>query len=452
MDWRVILRTFGATLKYTRSAGEIAEVIRRFGFTSSVIVVLFIVVTNSIDAQSQQPGVVTVSQAVQEAIDKNLNLLAERYDIPIADARLVTARMRPNPTLIIATDNMDTLGTSFNETNFAGPPEYGIQVNWIIERGGKRRRRIAVAENARQVAMWRLLNATRALALDVRNAFVDALLAKENLALAQANLQSFDQIAQVNKPRVDAGTPAPVELGRIQLAALQLRRAALQAQTKLRVAKERLQLLMGRAVPAADFEIIDEPRSDPPAASLEEVERLAFGLRPDLQALRWDQARSLAEMRLQFAQGKVDYTVGVEYLRQQGIAGRGNMLGFYFSVPLPIFNRNQGEIERARLQWGQVEARIKALEAEILNEARNAWLQYKTARALLVDIETDMLRQAGQVLGAAELAYRGGKASFADLLDARRACNDTTQSYNEARAEYARSLYLIDSIIGKTPR
>jgi cobalt-zinc-cadmium efflux system outer membrane protein len=172
-------------------------------------------------------------------------------------------------------------------------------------------------------------------------------------------------------------------------------------------------------------------------------------LRPDLQALKWDQARSLAEVQLQLVQSKVDYSVGVAYIRQHGLAGRGNALGFIFSVPLPIFNRNQGEIERARMEQRQIEARISALEAEIRNEARNAWMQYETARALLAYIETDMIKQAGQVLSAMEFSYRRGEASFVDFLDARRACNETTQSYYEARAEYARSLFLIDSIIGK---
>jgi outer membrane protein, heavy metal efflux system len=435
--------------RYNRRAREFVELIRRLGFTSSVTVVLFAGVTTPVTAQSQQPRVVTVSRAVQEAVEKNLNLLAERYNVSVAEARIVTARMRPNPLLEIEADALDLLGTGFNNVNFAGPSEYEVGIDWIIERGGKRKRRIEVAENARHVAQWRLLNAARTLALEVRNAFVEALFAKESLALAQEHLRSFNQIVQVNKARVDGGALEPVELRRTQFAALQLQKSALQAQLKLRGAKERLQLLMGRAVAEADFDIIDEPRRDPPPASMEEVERLAFNLRPDLQALRYDQARSLAEVRLQLAQGKVDYIFGVEYLRQQGTAGKGNALGFSLVIPLPIFNRNQGEIGRARLEHRQVEARISAMEAEIRNEARNAWRQYETARELLAYIEADMLKHAGQVLSAMESSYRRGDASFVDFLDARRACIETTQSYNEARAEYARSLYLIDATIGR---
>jgi cobalt-zinc-cadmium efflux system outer membrane protein len=439
-------------IRYERRAGKIAEKIRRFGFASFVIAFLLIGVTNSGAAQSPQSGAVTVSQAVQEAIQKNVNLLAERYNVSIADALMVTARMRPNPLLSLYGNLLDLAGTGFDKQNAAGPPEYGIRIDWIIERGGKRQRRIDVAETARQVAQWRLINATRILAFDVQNAFVETLLAKETLALAREDLRSFNQIVQVNKVRVEVGDLAPVELRRTQLAALQLQNCVLQSQTKLRLAKERLQLLMGRAVPAADFDIIDEPRRDPPPVSLDEVERLALDLRPDLQALKCDQARLQAEIRLQLAQGKVDYSIGAEYRRQQGVAGRGNSLGFFFSIPLPIFNRNQGEIERAQREGWRLDARGAALEVEIRNEARNAWLQYETARALLADIENDMLKQARQVLDTMEFSYRRGEASFVEFLDARRASNETTQSYNEARAEYARSQYLIDSTIGKAPR
>ncbi|MBO0725242.1 MAG: TolC family protein, partial [Blastocatellia bacterium] len=160
-------------------------------------------------------------------------------------------------------------------------------------------------------------------------------------------------------------------------------------------------------------------------------------------------ARSVAELRSQIAQGKVDYTIGAEFRRQQGIAGTGNSLGFFFSVPLPVFNRNQGEISRAREERQQVEARTRALEAVIRNELDAAWRQYDTSRALLARIEGEMLDQARSVLISMEYSYRAGEASLVEFLGAQRAFNDTMQGYNEARAEYARSLYLIDSVTGK---
>jgi cobalt-zinc-cadmium efflux system outer membrane protein len=422
---------------------------RLFGFAGFFLAFLFNDAAHQVGAQSQQPAAVTVNQAVQEAVDKNLGLLAERYSVSIAEAQIITTRLRPNPVLSLYGDLLDLAGTGFNAQNTAGPPEYGIRTDWIIERGGKRQYRIDVAENAREVARWQLLNATRTLVLDVQSAFVETVQAKDNLALAQDNLKAFEQILRVNEARVNAGDLSVLELNRTRLARLQLQNTLLQAQSHLRVAKQRLQLLMGRVAPSEAFDVSGEQRRDPLPLTLDQIQQQALSLRPDLQALKRDQARSQADIKLQLAQGKVDYSFGTEFRRQQGLAGTGNSLGFFFSVPLPIFNRNQGEVARARQAEQQIERRIRALEAEVLNDVRTAYQQYDTARSLLATIETDMLKQAQQVRQTMEYSYRRGEAGFVDFLDAQRAFNDTMQTYNEARAEYARSLYAIESVSGK---
>ena len=161
-----------------------------------------------------------------------------------------------------------------------------------------------------------------------------------------------------------------------------------------------------------------------------------------------DQARSQAEIRNQLALGKVDYTVGTEYLRQADTA-QANTLGFFFQTNIPIFNRNQGEIERARQEQRQIEARIRAMEATIENDVEIAYQQYVTASATLEKVERKMVGKARDVRSITEYSYKRGEATFVEFLDAQRAYNDTMQAHNDARAEYARSLYVIDSISGK---
>jgi cobalt-zinc-cadmium efflux system outer membrane protein len=231
------------------------------------------------------------------------------------------------------------------------------------------------------------------------------------------------------------------------VAALQFQSAVRQAESRLAQAGYKLQNLMGRSVPSGAFDVTGELRREAAPATLDGVQSQAFEMRPDLLALRRDQARSQAELRSQIAQGKVDYTVGTEYHRQF-YNGHANALGVFFSAPLPVFNRNQGEIERARGEAGQAEARIRALEAGIQNEVRTAWVQYSTSRALLEDIERDLLGQARDVRDTMEYSYRRGEASLVEFLDAQRALNDARQSYNDARADYARSLYAMDAIAG----
>ena len=413
----------------------------------SVIVFVF---AGVLAAQSPPPDKVTVAQAVQEAIDRNLGLLAERYNLSVAEAKIVTAKLRPNPVFSAGLDYIDFLG-KFTSANAGGPTEWNARTDFVLERGGKRDARIAVAESSREVAKLNLLNTTRGLVLDVQNAFIDVLQAKDNVALARENLAAFQGIVSVNQTRVAAGDLARVELVRTQVAALQFQSAVRQAESKLRVATNKLQLLIGRVVPSPTFDVVGDLQRQAPPLELPALTSQALQMRPDVLALRSDQARSQAELRSQLAQGKVDYTVGTEYHREFH-NGNASALGVFFSAPIPLFNKNQGEIERARQEMAQAEARVKALQASVESDVRNAWLQYTTSRDLLESIERGLLTQAKDVRDTMEYSYRRGEASLVEFLDAQRAFNDARQSANDARADFARSLYTIDAISGKAVR
>jgi cobalt-zinc-cadmium efflux system outer membrane protein len=419
------------------------------------VIVSYLVSFSPCFAQSQSPAPpasesLTIEQAVAEALERNIGLLAERYNVSVAEAHVITARLRPNPVVSVEGDHLDLLGTDYNEINRAGPPEFSFRTDFVLERGSKRKSRIEVAENARNIAQLQLLNTIRGLVLDVQSAFVDVQLARDSLALAQENLKALNEIVEVNAVRVRAGDLADVELVRTRVAALQFQNSVRQAELRLYTAHGRLEVLLGRTSLSETVEVSGPLRRDAQTLSLEDLSQRASENRPDLLAQRQDQARSVSELRLQIAQGKVDYTVGTEYRRQQGLAGTGNSLGFFFSAPLPVFNRNQGEIERARREQAQIEARARSLEATIKNEVKMAYKQYSTASALLETIEKNMLAQARDVRQITEYSYKRGEATLIEFLDAQRAFNETMQGYNEARAEYARSLYLIDSISGKS--
>jgi len=391
---------------------------------------------------------ITLEQALAEALEKNLSLLAERVNISIAEARLITARLRPNPVLSAGGDHLDLLGTGFNEINNAGPEEFNLRTDFTIERGGKRSSRIAVAQHALGVAELEFLNAVRGLRLEVQSAFVEALLARHRVELARQNLEALNRIVEVNQVRWRAGDVAEVELIRSRVAALQQANALRRAELDLRTVLIRLQTLMGRARPAPDFDVLGELRRETRVAPLEEWLKIALENRPDLLALRRAVQRSAAELQLELARAKPDLTLGSEYRRQQGLAGTGNMLGFFVQIPLPVFDRNQGEIARAREELRQAELRVRALEASIRAEVESAYRQWQSSRESLEQIETAMLAQAREVRDITEYAYRRSEASLLEFLDAQRAFNETMQAYYEARAEYARSLYLLESSAG----
>lgn len=403
-------------------------------------------------AAAQEPkSALTLDQVLEEALGRNLRLLAERFNLSVGEARILQARLKPNPVLTIGGNYLDVLGASFDPVrSAAGPTEVNGRIDYLVERGQKRQQRIAVAEATKAVAELDLLNTTRNLVLNVQTGFTEVLLAKEQLALATESLGAFQRIVNINRTRVDAGDLSRVELVRSEVAALQFRNQVRQGESRLRLAKNRLQALMGRTVFSTDFETSGELRRDRVLVGQTDVLKAALTARPDLDSLRRDQARSLAEVRLQLAQGKVDYTVGAAYNRQLnvGTGKRGDSIGLFVSVPLPVYNRNQGEIERARQQQAQIETRIKSLEQEIAAEVANAYEEYSTSKALLETIEGSMLEQAKRVREVIEFSYRRGEATFVEFLDAQRTFNETMGGFNEARAQFARSLYSLDSIAG----
>jgi cobalt-zinc-cadmium efflux system outer membrane protein len=288
----------------------------------------------------------------------------------------------------------------------------------------------------------------RALKLEVQQAFIDLQLAQENLALTRENASSLDGIVTLNHVRVRGGDVAEVELLRSRIAALQSQQLVRGAELKVRTERRRLEGVIGRTPGVLAFEIETLERPAAITESQTDLQARALRARPDLRALQRTQARSQAEIRLQLAQGQIDLTVGGEYRRQQGLAGRGNSVGLFFSTPVPLFDRNQGNVARAHQEEHQADTRVRQLEQVIAGEVDVAAAQYAIADAMLRTVEADMLTQARDVRAITDFAYRRGEATLIEFLDAQRAFNETMQAWNEARAEYARSVFLVRAAVG----
>jgi outer membrane protein, heavy metal efflux system len=409
-------------------------------------VFLLLLSVDYLSAQSAAP--LTLDEAVSEAIAKNLALMAERQNVPIAEARMVEAALRPNPRLSFNSDYMDWLRTNLDNQT-AGPPEFSTRFDYTVETGGKRQRRVDLAAAVKSVAELQLRESIRQLILTVQNTFVDLLAAQESQALARENLKVFNEILKVNEAKVKAGELAGVDLARTRVAQQQLENAVRQSELRVRTASNNLQHLLGRPSSSKDFTAAGSLRSDPQPLVYEELRADALRNRPDLLATLKDQDRSVADERLQRANAKPDLTFGVAFQRQYAYTD-GKLFGAYVNFALPIYDRNQGEILRAQREGGQTRMRARALESAIAAEVENAYQQYQTAQDLLQRISGQLLKDAREVREITEYSYRRGEASLLEFLDAQRAYNDAVQSYNDARTDYTRSLYLIDAVTGRS--
>jgi outer membrane protein, heavy metal efflux system len=401
------------------------------------------------DAQRASGQTLTIGQAIDEAIQHNLSLLAERSRLAVADAALVTARLRPNPVTSASADHLDLLGTGFNEVNNGGPPEYALRVDVPLERGSKRDKRIEVASIERTIAETELANAVRQLQMDVTLACIDVLAARATRALVADTLRALEELSRVNRARLTAGAIPPVESTRADVAMLQFRANAVRAELDLATATARLRTLLGRPVddPVELADALAGPEVSP-VPELMQVQEVALGTRPDLRVLQLGRDRSIADLRLQEAIGHIDYTVGAEYRRQDGVSGRSNSLGFFFSAPLPIWNRNQGEIARAGAEGDQVARQIDARRAGVKAEVQTAFHEFVTTRDLVADMQRDLLPPATSARDIAAYTYRAGASSLLELLDAQRAFNDSMQSFLDAQASLRRAAARLNAAVG----
>jgi outer membrane protein, heavy metal efflux system len=391
----------------------------------------------------------TIAQAADEAVQHNLTLIAQKANLTIAETQMLTARLRPNPVASFSADHLDVLGTGFDESNNGGPPEIAFRVDLPIERAGKREKRVDLAAASRAVAEAQFEDAVRTLRADVTLACIDVLAARATRDLVADNLRAFEELARVNRARADAGSIAPVESTRSQVAMLQFRSTAVRAQLDLSTALSRVRVLLGRS-PAEQLDIAGDLRLLPSSTSpnLEAVQQVALSTRPDLRALQLSQAKSVADLRLQEALGRIDYTVGAEYRRQQGIAGKSNSLGVFISAPLPLLNRNQGEVARAGAERDQTSSQIVATRAQILADVEVAFHEYDVNRDLVAAIEHDLIQPATSAREISTYTYRAGGSSLVELLDAQRAFNDTMQSYLDAQAALRRAAARLNAATG----
>ena len=263
---------------------------------------------------------ITIDDAVRLALESNPNLAAERLNVQVAQTAVQTASLRPNPVL---TASLSRPEAALVDAGIS-PDEEIVRGDFVFEGGGKRGRRIEQATLAKSVTELQVQNTARQLMLDAERAFIDVQAAKANVDLARDALKAFNDIVDLNATRVRAGDLAAVELSRTRLAALQVENDVREQESKLRVAQNHLSLLIGRGPDGSSLEIAGDFRRPPPDVDYATLLRRALEARPDLQALKADQARSTADLRLQIANGRIDYTVSAEYHRQSSSAISGN--------------------------------------------------------------------------------------------------------------------------------
>jgi cobalt-zinc-cadmium efflux system outer membrane protein len=404
---------------------------------------IFFLTICALPSNAQQPTY-TWDQIHELFLKSNPTVRAQAQSVVSNRAAEVTASLRPNPTFQ-------------NDTTSATVGFYQE-----FEVGGKRGARIKSAQLATQISQTDAEDARRTLTLNLRLAFVSALQAKSDLQFARENLTNYQKTIDINTEMLRQGAISRADFLKIQLEMLQFQSDLDDATLELKTAKANLRGLLGSANLPGDFDIQGELKAIPFDMDLNALERLALQNRPDLKSADTGRLKAVADLKLARANRWPDPTIGVSYLHTGNEIGgpdwfqplypkgsSSNAMGLGIaSIPIPIFNRNQGEVARARSEQLRAEFLDEAARNQVLQDVESAYAAFMSSRERVHLYEETHLAYAKESLDIEDYAFHKGGASILDFLDAERTYRATQLAYRQQLAAYLSNLAALQTSAG----
>jgi cobalt-zinc-cadmium efflux system outer membrane protein len=390
----------------------------------------------ALPADAQVPlARLTVDEAVTAALQHNPSLRAKTLELGSTQANEITAGLRPNPVASYLAEQLGNRNVDSQQTVTLGQP---------IETGGKRRRRLESARAATAVTTEEIADARRQVILLVRKAFTDALVARATIELAEDNLKTLDEVERLQRFRVERGDLAELELLRLQVQRFAFERDATDARQAGETARIALRAAIGPAAVTESGERVGALDFRDVSLDPSTLRRRALEARPDLRAAEAAQAKARADVELARANAWWDFTPQLEYQR----IGSDNTIGVGISLPLRIFDRNQGEIARARSEVSRAAALRQAAATQALAEVDTAYAGVLVLRERVISLRDIYLPKATQARQTVEFAYRRGGVSLLDFLDAQRTYRETALEHLRALGNLRAAIDQLEAAIG----
>jgi cobalt-zinc-cadmium efflux system outer membrane protein len=384
----------------------------------------------------------------------NLNptLRAARLNVDEARAAEITANLRPNPTFTGTFDQINPFADSNSpSTGTPGyrPLSYALpyaSIAYLHERDHKRELRLESARKSTDVAADTFSDQERTLLFNLRNAFVQTLQAKAVQQNARENLAYWDRELEVNRKRLAAGDLAQVDLDRLELQRVQFESDLETALVNLRTAKIQVLMLLSDRTPVDRFDLIGPFDFIDGLMPLEEFRSAALAARPDLKVALDNVALAKTNHQLAVANGSTDPTFSVDFARNPPIPV---YFGVSISIPLRIFDRNQGEKARTEVEIGRSEHARDAAEAQVFNDVDSAYYTLVSGLNLLRPYREKYLKLAEDTRNKIAFSYQNGGASLLDYLDAEKAWRDTRLAYLNLIGSYLTAAAQMNLAVGR---
>ncbi len=381
------------------------------------------------------PVPLTLDAAIGRALAANPDIAAAGRERQATEGALLQATLRPNPEV-----------AALEEDLRHGRRTTTLQFSQPIELGGKRAARTAAAGLRRDQAGWALQQAHADVRAAVIVQFVEVLWAQQRLRLAAESVTLAENATRAASRRVAAGKVSPVEETRSQVAEAAVRVEALQAEGALRAARQRLAALWGDAPSAAFRATVAGRLALPPeglaAAPLDE--RLADAPLLAQSRIELDRRRALVRVETAATVPNVSVIVGAKRLQEAGVTQ--GIVGF--SVPLPVFDRNQGNLAEALRREDKARDELASATLRLATDVAQAQERLRSARAEAQTLQRDALPGARLAYDAAAQGFALGKFSFLEALDAQRTWFQVQAQAQRALADSLRAAAEIERLLG----
>jgi outer membrane protein, heavy metal efflux system len=398
----------------------------------------------AVGAIAQAPAQISLDQAIHLALAHNHTFKSDQTQIQQSQAEEVTAALRPNPQLSWDGLYFPLNPNDFTANNLENNQEFDLGVSYLFERGGKRKRRLQAAQDATAQTRFQVSDAQRTLIFNVAQQFISVQLAESNLQFANEDLASFRQTAEIAQSQYQAGAISEGDLLKIEVQLLQFQTDVSSAQVAKVEALAGLRQLLGYDAVPADFDVAGELTYTPMKLNLDDLDVQALKLRPDLLSAQEGVTAAQSQLALAKANGKVDLTGGLAYSH---LADQ-NTMSVSFSIPLPVFDRNQGEIARSRFALTQAQEQAYAASDAVLTDVRDAYETFATSQEVVNLYTSGYLKEARESRDISEYAYKRGAASLLDFLDAERSYRSTQLAYRQALANYLTAIEQVKAAVG----
>jgi cobalt-zinc-cadmium efflux system outer membrane protein len=380
----------------------------------------------------------------------NPTLLAGQATIDEAKADEITAYLRPNPDFSITVD-----GTQIAPHRGVWQPFAGTfvtpGVSYLHERDHKRELRLAVAREGTAIAVSTQSDLERNLLYNLRDAFIRVLQAKAVLELARENLAYYDKEIEINRERLNAGAIARVDFERIEIQRIQYESDVANAEVDLRTAKIDLRTLLRDQTPLDAFDVRGEFDYHEPAVTREQLTEIALRSRPDLKEAQQNLTQAEENHQLAIADGSTDPTFGVWYTHNASTNNpyAYDTVGASVSIPLRIFDRNQGEKLHTAIDIGRNQKLVDAARLSVEHDVDSAFATLESTLELLRPYKSKYLKEAEDIRDTVSFSYLHGAASLLDFLDAQEQYRSTRLSYLNLVGSYMSAANQLNLAVGQ---